>query len=169
MVRKRGCIVNQEQLIKDNINLVYSVIRKDFPRFINDEDIIQCGKVGLCRAAKEWVEDKGSFSTFAWRCICNEINNEFRNRCKQIATLSLDYEVSGEDGDKTTFGDLLVGESDVSYVDIQDVYDHLEQREIDVFELKKAGMSTQEIADTTGYSLNVVRKCLRKVKRLLRN
>jgi RNA polymerase sigma factor (sigma-70 family) len=159
--------LDQKQLIEDNINLVYAVIHKHYPTFVNDEDIIQSGRVGLCRAAKNWIQDKGEFSTYAWGCIRNEIRAEFRNRNKSSGTLSLDYEVSSGDGDTISFGDLLVGEQDVSYVDVDRLYQRLDLRGREIFELFQSGKSTREIVSDTGYNINVIRKYIRQIKLLL--
>lgn len=161
-------MLNRQQMIEDNMKLVYAVIHKRFPTFIKDEDIVQHGMIGLCKAANRWSEDKGQFSTYAYKSIVNEINNEFRNRSKHNNILSLDYEVSDGDGDTTTFGDFVVGDEDVEYVDMDSIYRMLDYNEQTVLELKMSGKSTQEIMDATGYTRSMVRKTIRKAKILLR-
>ena len=156
-----------QQLIEDNTKLVYAVVHKHYPTFAKDEDIIQSGNVGLCLAANTWIEEKGKFSTYAYRCIRNEINREFRRRCKEPQTLSLDYEVSGDDGSTTTFGDLLTGESDVGYLDDVRVCRALNSNELQVYELVKQGLTPQRIAHVTHLNIESVRKHLRKIKKLL--
>ena len=47
-------MMNRGEFIEQNINLVYVVIREYYPMFISDEDIIQCGMLGLCKAADKW-------------------------------------------------------------------------------------------------------------------
>ena len=156
-----------QQLVEDNLKLVYSVVHKHYPTFAKDEDIIQCGYVGLCLAADSWEEDKGKFSTYAYRCIRNEINREFRRRCKEPQALSLDYEVSADDGSKTTLGDLIVGDSDVGYLDDVRVYQALSDNELQVYELVKQGFTPQRIAQITHLHIETVRKYLRRIKKLL--
>ena len=72
--------MNKNELIEKNMNLVYFVISKYYPTFIHDEDIVQSGMLGLCKAADKWDESKSKFSTYAGRCIRNEINQEFIRR-----------------------------------------------------------------------------------------
>jgi RNA polymerase sigma factor (sigma-70 family) len=160
--------LEHKQLIEDNMNLVYAVVHKYYPTFSKDEDIIQSGRVGLCRAAKNWIQDKGEFSTYAWGCIRNEIRAEFRNRNKSPQTLSLDYEINNDDGDEISFGELIVGDSDVHYVDVESVYNCLTPKEKTIFNLKESGKSAYEINSITGYGISVIWKCLRKIKRLLK-
>lgn len=162
-----GGNLDKEQLIIDNMNLVYSVIRKYYPTFIKDEDLIQVGKMGLCRAANSWIEEKGAFSSFAWLCIRNEIRNEFRMRNKSPETLSLDYEVYGDDGSKTTFGESIVGDADVDYIDIDGLYRKLRPKERKIFELRQSGMTPYEISLELNNNSETIYRALRKIKRLL--
>lgn len=155
-----------KKLVEDNMNLVYFTISKYYPTYIHDEDIIQTGMVGLCQAAKRWDESKSTFSTFAVKCICNEINMEFRQRNKHKDVLSLDYEVDNDDGDKVPLIDLIVGEEDIGYVDLDSFIDKLSESQKQIYNLRRQGMSVMEIADRLGVSKQTVYKTLRKIKRL---
>lgn len=157
--------MTKQQLIEDNMNLVYSLVSKEYPTYIHDEDIIQCGMLGLCKAAESWEEHKSKFSTFAWKCIRNEINREFRRRVKHQGVLSLDYEVNDEDGGRSTFGDCVVGDDDVGYVDIE--LKSITARERQVFDLYKIRQSHTEVADELGVSRQYVWKTMRKIRALM--
>lgn len=161
-------MVNRNQLIEDNINLVYSVISKHYPGFIKDEDIVQCGMMGLVKAANKWDESKSSFSTYAFTSILNEIRMEFRKRCRQPKTLSLDYEYSSKDGDSTTLADVLVGDLDVDYVDTVPVCNKLKPKELMVFKLLKEGNSGSDIARMIGMTRQNVNKYVRKIRALIK-
>ena len=154
----------KQKLIEDNMNLVYSLVSKEYPTYINDEDIIQCGMLGLCKAAEKFDDGKSKFATFAWRCIRNEIADEFRKRSKHQGILSLDYEVSDEDGGRSTFGDCVVGEEDVLYIDAN--IDSITARERQVFDLYKTGLSYTDVATRLGVSKQYVWKVMRKVRAL---
>lgn len=146
------------------MNLVYSLVSKEYPTYLNDEDIIQSGMLGLCKAAEKWDESKSQFTTFAWRCIQNEIRQEFRCRMKHQGVLSLDYEVDGGDGEKASFGDFIVGTDDVDYVDKE--IQGITQREKEIFELVLSGMAYSEVATKLGVNLQQVWKTMRKVRTL---
>ena len=158
--------MTKQQLIEDNLKLVYHVVHRDYPTYASDEDIIQCGMLGLCKAADKFDESKSKFSTFACKCIKNEIALEFRKRAKHQGILSLDYEVDGEDGEKSTFGDFIIGDEDVGYVDISINLSKLKPREKQVYELCKTGMSYADMGRELGISRQAVWKITRKLRAL---
>lgn len=162
--RSAVCTVNRQQLIEENINLVYFVVHTYYPTFAKDEDIIQCGMLGLCLAADAWDAEQGAFSTFATRCISNQIIKEFqaRKRCKGV--LSLDFEYQDGDGESVTLADTTVGTLDVDWVDVDEIRDNLDDIDQQIFDLKQSGMKNKEIAELFGWSNQVVAKRLRLMK-----
>lgn len=161
------CTVNRQQLIEDNINLVYFVVHTYYPTFANDEDIIQCGMLGLCLAADAWDAEQGAFSTFATRCISNQIIKEFRARKKHKGVLSLDYEYKDGDGEGATLADITIGTPDVDWADIDGLYDILTEKERTIIDLRRNGVTQREIADRIGMSQQMVCTHLRRAKRRL--
>ncbi len=159
--------MTKQQLIEDNIGLVHFMIRKHYPTFIGDDDIIQAGMLGLCKAAGWWDENRGPFSTLAGKCILNEITGEFRNRKKHYGLLSLDYEVDGNDGDPIPYGELLVGTNDVDFVDMELIYSRLSDFERRIFDMKRYGMNNKEIANATGCNVRKIQRELRNIKSIL--
>jgi RNA polymerase sporulation-specific sigma factor len=155
------------KLIEDNMGLVYSLIHREYPQYINDEDIVQSGMLGLCKAAERWDESKSKFSNYAWHCIRNAIVDEFKQRATHQGVLSLDYEVDGVDGDRVPFGSFIVGQEDVGYVDTDVDLEQLTPIQLKVFELYRNGYKTKEIASTLGVSRQCVCQTMRRV-RLLR-
>lgn len=156
------------ELVTSNMKLVYAVIHKHYPTFYKDADIVQCGFLGLCKAANRWDEEKGIFSSFAYRAIRNEINLEFRRRMKQPQMLSLDYEINSDEGDVTAFGDFLVGEHDVELIDFRYITCQLTEKEKTVFNLLRQGVPVKDIADQWGCSREAIYKYIRKFKKLLK-
>lgn len=71
-----------EQAVVDNQNLVRFAINRYFPSLRDDEDIFQVGWIGLWRACIGYDSSRSKFSTYAVRCIINEIRVELRNRAK---------------------------------------------------------------------------------------
>lgn len=161
--------LGENNLIIDNKGLVYSVIRKYYPTYAHDEDIISSGMVGLCRAANTWDETKSVFSTYAFTCIRNEIRLELRLRAKQPPdTLSIDYEINGDDNSLTTFGELLVGDSDIDYMDIETISNLFTPIEYAIFEMKYKGLKSKEIAQAVGVGAEQIRRYLRRIKKKLK-
>lgn len=57
-----------ERLVKEFQRLVKQTARKYFPQKSRDEDLMQCGLIGLWEAAKGW-EEQGEFPSYAMKCI----------------------------------------------------------------------------------------------------
>lgn len=52
----------------------YTIINKYGKSLLTDEDLLQCGYLGLCQAASRFEPTRGvSFATFAYSCICNAV------------------------------------------------------------------------------------------------
>lgn len=156
--------MTKQQLIEDNMNLVYSLVSREYPTYIHDEDIIQSGMVGLCTAAESWDETKSKFSNFAWYCIRHEIIKEFKRRAKHQGILSLDYETTDKNGVRATLADFIVGDEDVSYVDLWVDTTKLNEKERKVYELLLEGVEQLEIARR----LNITHQYVTWTKRKLR-
>ena len=156
---------NRQRLIEDNINLVYSLVSKEYPTYLHDDDIIQSGMLGLCKAAERWDETKSKFSTYAWKCIRNEINQEFINRKPHSKNISLGTKV-GEDG---TLEDVLVGDEDVDFVDTATFCETLSNEELNIFNADQEGLTTEEISTKFRLSIGRVQKTLRIIKIKWRN
>lgn len=159
--------MTNQQLVEDNMNLVYGLVSKEFPTYIHDEDIIQTGMLGLCQAAETWDESRGKFSTFAYTCIRNLICNEFRNRNKHQGVWSLDYTITNDNGEVCTLGDCVVGDEDVNYVDVEFDRSRLRQKELDICQMLMDGVEPLEISKQLGVSqqyINATRRKMRKLK-----
>lgn len=81
---------NRNELITENMKLVYYVLNKYYHKYIGDEDMIQVGMVGLVKAADKFDESKSKFSTFAVLCIRHAIQDELRKRNKEPKMMSLE-------------------------------------------------------------------------------
>ena len=159
--------MTKQKLIEDNINLVYALVSREYPTYLHDEDIIQSGMLGLCKAADKWDESKAKFSDFAWYCIRHEIIDEFKRRAKHQGVLSLDYETL-TDGVKGSLADTIVGEEDVAYVDVDVNQSKLNETERKVYELLVDGVQPMEVAKQLNISHQMVYATRRKL-RILRS
>lgn len=156
---------NKQEFIENNVNLVYFIVRKYYPTFIHDEDIIQCGMVGLCKAVDAWDMNKSKFSTYARKCILNEINMEFRNRKKDKGVVSLDKEIITDSGETVSYGDLIAGEADIPFTDMDGFLNSLSVKEKIIFDCFKSGMSSSEIMEKLHCSKDLLNKNIRSIKR----
>ena len=160
--------MNRQQLIEENMNLVHFVLNKYYPNFSGDEDLIQWGMVGLCRAAETWDEGRSAFSTYASSCILHELYKEFKRRCRYKDVWSLDYPIRNDNGETTDSGDLVVGDEDVDFVDAEPFFNQLTPTEQKIVKYKQLGFTNNEVAKKMGCSVNHVTHHLRKLRYLWR-
>lgn len=69
------------KLIEENQKLVRLVAYRSFSGMARDDDLLQCGLIGLWRAAEAWDETR-QFKPFACHCIRNAMRNYIRGRAK---------------------------------------------------------------------------------------
>ncbi len=63
----------KDKLIEHNLRLVAHIIKKYYSITTEQEDLISVGTIGLIKAVNTFDYEKGKFSTYASRCIENEI------------------------------------------------------------------------------------------------
>ena len=102
---------DREHLVLDNIGLVYYLVRK-FGVTQNSseyEDIISIGTIGLVKAAITYNSSKGiRFSTYASRCINNEIFIHYKRERKYKNNVSIDETIRDNGkGIAITLGDTI--------------------------------------------------------------
>lgn len=157
-----------QQLIEDNMNLVHHCIRKFYPTFIGNEDMISIGMLGLCKAANCYSPEKGKFSSLACQCIINEFKAEFRKRRNEPQIVSLDHCLSHDAEDGDALIDSIVGEEDVGFVDFEGWFAQLNPRAQEIIRLKMAGLSQKEISKLLNLNRQTVSKEARKALLLWR-
>ena len=87
----------QQALCLDNLRLVSHCAKKFLPSGLPWEELRACGNLGLAQAAATFSpEKKACFSTYACRCIDNEIYKLLRQRKKHCKVESLDREMNAE-------------------------------------------------------------------------
>lgn len=158
----------QKKLVEDNTKLVHFVIKRNFPTYMGNEDVIQEGMIGLCNAAIKYDETKCQFSTFATICILNAIRSWFKNDNKHNNVLSLDYPVTNELGEITSFGDYIVGAEDIDYIDdsyYKSQFTKMKPLERKVFELLAQGYNTVEVGEMIGSGQANVSRIKRKYEK----
>lgn len=82
----RGDLV--EELIRRYRPMVYAAARRVAPWLRQDEDLLQCGLIGLWQAAEKWDETR-PFPPLARRCIENEMTTYLRQLKRQVRTVPL--------------------------------------------------------------------------------
>ncbi len=106
----------RERLINHNLRLVAHIIKKYNINQCEQEDLISIGTIGLIKAVDSFKADKNiRFSTYASRCIENEILMHFRRCKKSQGTLFISdpLDVDAE-GNSLTLMDIMSDDRDLA-------------------------------------------------------
>lgn len=160
--------MNRDNLITDNMNLVYYVCHKNFPTFIHNEDIIQEGMIGLIKAAETYNPDKTKFSTYAYRCILNSMNNYLAKERCDVELISLDNTIKGKNDSESLISELIEDvNSQTAFNDIE--YDSfgetLSEKQKVVYDLLKQGKTRHEIGVEFGISASAVTATVKRIRK----
>ena len=93
---REGDLAAREILILRNLRLVAHVVKKYQCPEYEQEELISIGTIGLIKAISTVDADKGRLSTYAARCVENELLMYFRSRKKLTKEVSY-YEPIGTD------------------------------------------------------------------------
>lgn len=107
-----GSLEARNTLIVHNMRLVAHIAKKYQNADEDMEEMISIGTIGLIKAVTTFQPDKGSrLSTYAARCIDNELLMHLRNRRKVSREVSI-YEPIGTDkeGNQINFMDIIESE-----------------------------------------------------------
>ena len=123
LLLKSGDKSAEEKLIKHNMRLVAHTVKK-YKNTVEQDELISVGSIGLLKAINTFSYDKGSsFSTYATRCINNEILMMIRSDKKYANQVYLDDAISTDkDGNEISLIDVLAENND----NIIDKIDNLE-------------------------------------------
>lgn len=162
----------------ENEKLAYYVIRREFPSYENNEDLIQEAKLALWKACLHFNPERGhQFSTYAYHVIKNTLRSVLRRESQTFeqrmgnGIVSLDAEIGGEDdGAKTTIGSLTSAEgvSDCSILETNEIMlKVLNEDELQLCKELASGMSQQEIAKREGLTRQGLNNRLLKIRKKL--
>lgn len=108
---------SRNKLIEHNLRLVAHIVKKFEKGEETSDDLISIGTIGLIKGIDSYNFKKGTrITTYAARCVENEILMHFRKNKKNINNVSLNDCIGyDKDGDEITFIDVLKeDESDIS-------------------------------------------------------
>ena len=140
----------QKELVEVNHNLIYKFASI---KNVSIEEYYDILAIGLCKAAMAFDDDKGKFSTFAFKCMSNELGSYFNHMKTQRAipeALIFSYDAPINDS-----GDCLLETFPTKY-SIQDAVmnnimikkfkNALDKNEENIVRLLVSGMNQCEIA-----------------------
>lgn len=102
-------------LIIHNLRLVAYIVNKNYPDANDQDDLISIGTIGLIRAAETFDYSKGNhFSTYASKCIDNQIKMHFRKIKHQLTEISISEPIdSDSEGNALTLADICSSDINV--------------------------------------------------------
>lgn len=124
----------REKLIEHNLRLVAYIVKKRYSDSNEQEDLISIGTIGLIKAVETFSEDKNTnFSTYAGKCIDNQIKMYFRKIKHQQNEVYLDAPIDvDKEGNPLTIADIFKDITDVSKevdlkIDLQKLYRYINE------------------------------------------
>lgn len=111
---KNGDAEARDKLIEHNLRLVAHIVKKYHADAKDQDDLISIGTIGLIKAIGTFKTDKGiNLSTYAARCIENEILMYFRSQKKTGAEVYIDDPIdTDKDGNTIRLLDVICSEED---------------------------------------------------------
>ena len=180
-----GDMSARDRLIKHNLRLVTHVAKKYYNNPQDNEDIISIGTIGLIKAVQSFTYDKNTrFSTFASKCIENEILMSFRKQKGNENIIYLDDNLDvNNDSSNLSLKDSIQDEFETDvWVESQEtrqeiaqlVFNCLSGRERQVIILRyclggNASMTQQQVCEILGISRSYVSRIETKAINILRD
>lgn len=158
---------DREQKILDNMKLVHYIIHKNFPQYMMNQDVIQNGYVGLIKAVDSFDESTGNtFSTYAARCIFNEVAMDLRRQNKYAKDISLQTVLADGDtrDDPLTIENILMYEDDYTPMYIQEFVRCLDEREMVILKCLLDGDNQVEVSNQLGMTRSNICRIVKKMR-----
>ena len=167
-----------DRTIRENERLIYYILRNKLNRddLVYDEDIVQCGRIGIYKAWKSYDSTKVAWSTYMTRCLTNEIFMEFRRRrnvknkfydnCDRLNRI-----IDDGKGGACELQDLLAFE-DSSFDDAisddeakwNEIYNSLSLREQNIIHWLDLNCTQSDIGEMLGVSQSYVCRLIKQLK-----
>ena len=106
---KQGDIHARNKLVEHNLRLVAHIVKKYYGTGVEQDDLVSIGTIGLIKAINTFNTDKNiKLSSYASRCIENEILMYFRSTKKNALDISINEEIDSDtDGNALTLMDIM--------------------------------------------------------------
>ena len=174
----------KNKLVEHNLRLVAHIIKKYYHCVSDQDDLVSIGTIGLIKAVNTYNPDKKiKLSSYASRCIENEILMHFRNCKKSAQDISLNEAIdSDKDGNPLTLMDIMATEDCIiddidTKINLEKLYGYmnevLSKREIEILTLRfglynRTPLTQREIAKMLNISRSYVSRIEKKALETLR-
>lgn len=180
---KNGDLNARNKLIEHNLRLVAHIIKKYYSNLNDQDDLVSIGTIGLIKAVDTFDSSKGiRLSSYASRCIENEVLMFFRNGKKSAQDISMNEPIdTDKEGNALTLMDVMsVEDSIIDDLDIKIkseklykyIYEILSPRERIIIELRyglngKIPLTQREVAKLLKISRSYVSRIEKRALKLL--
>ena len=179
-----GDLKARDKLIKHNLRLVAHIVKKYYGGSIENDDLMSIGTIGLIKAVNSYSFEKNTkFSTFAARCIENEVLMVIRKNKNGENTVYLEDSLDCDDKNgKLTLKDSIQDEFEMSeYCEkqqqineaIKTVLQKLDARQRQIIIMRyglfgNTAQTQQEISEILNISRSYVSRIEKKAIEILR-
>ncbi len=179
-----GDMEARNKLVEHNLRLVAHIIKKYYGTQSEQDDLVSIGTIGLIKAINTYDINKNiRLSSYASRCIENEILMHFRNAKKSAQDISLNETIdTDKDGNPLTLLDIMaVDDNILENLDLklnsqklgQFISEELSEREKKIIILRyglngKEPMTQKNVAELMNISRSYVSRIETKALKLLR-
>ncbi len=179
---KNGSREARNILVEHNLRLVAHIVKKYGNMPYDSDDLVSVGTIGLIKAIDSYDSEKNAkLSSYASRCIENEILMYFRSRKKDVLDISLDEVIDvDKDGNSLTLMDIIADDTDISeqtaqkinYEKAREYLEKLPEREKNIIKLRfgidgKDPLTQKQISDMFGISRSYVSRIEKRAIKML--
>ncbi len=182
---KNGDAAAREKLISHNLRLVAHIVKK-YTNSLEADDLLSVGTIGLIKAVDTFdYSKKVQLSTYAARCINNEILMLIRSNRKHKNVVSINALATGGDDDKDLeLIDMLASDDEEIFEQVENnmlmqrikiiISQKLSKREQVVVKLRygidtKRALTQNEVADILGISRSYISRIENKALGIIQN
>lgn len=182
---KNGDMKAREKLIIHNLRLVAHIVKK-FTFSVEADDLLSVGTIGLIKAVDSFQYGKNTqFSTYAARCIENEILMLLRSSKKHKNVVSINsLTCNGDDDKDLELKDVLASDDEEIFVQVENnlmmqrikrvIKEKLDEREQQVVKLRYGidgvrSMTQKEVAHELGISRSYISRIENKTLQIIRD
>ncbi len=182
---KQGDKKARERLISHNLRLVAHIVKR-YTNSLEADDLLSVGTIGLIKAIDSFDYDKNvQLSTYAARCINNEILMLIRSNKKHKNVVSLNSLTSNSDDDKDLeLKDVLASDDEEIFEQVENnltmqkikkiINEKLDKREQAVVKLRygidcERALTQKEVAEELGISRSYISRIENKTLQVIRD